>query len=63
MKLEIISKYPSNGTQPTPLLFIHGALHGAWCWDVHFFEYFAQHGFASHAVNLRGMVTAMEKKN
>ena len=29
-------------------------LHGAWCWEVHFLEYFAQHGFAAHAVNLRG---------
>src|SRR5512141_2352509 len=54
MKLEIISKYPSNGTHPTPLLFIHGSMHGAWCWDVHFLDYFAQHGFAAHAVNLRG---------
>jgi len=54
MKLEIISKYPSDGTHPTPLLFIHGSLHGAWCWDVHFLDYFAQHGYAAHAVNLRG---------
>src|SRR5512147_764465 len=58
-KLEMISKYPSNGylsagSQPTPLLFIHGMMHGAWCWDVHFLDYFAQHGFAAHAVNLRG---------
>jgi pimeloyl-ACP methyl ester carboxylesterase len=54
MKLEIISKYPPDGTQPTPLLFIAGSLHGAWCWDVHFLDFFAQHGFAAHAVNLRG---------
>jgi len=54
MKLEIISKYPSGNPQSTPLLFIHGALHAAWCWDVHFLDYFAQHGFAAHAVNLRG---------
>lgn len=54
MKLEIISRYPSSNTQPTPLLFIHGALHGAWCWDVHFLDYFAHRGFAAHAVNLRG---------
>lgn len=54
MKLEIISKYPPDSTHPTPLLFIHGALHAAWCWDVHFLDYFAQHGFAAHAVNLRG---------
>ncbi len=54
MKLHVISKYPSDGTQPTPLLFVHGSLHAAWCWDVHFLDYFAQHGFAAHAVDLRG---------
>jgi pimeloyl-ACP methyl ester carboxylesterase len=54
VKLEIISRYPSSGTNSTPLLFVHGALHGAWCWEVHFLDYFAQHGFPAHAVNLRG---------
>jgi pimeloyl-ACP methyl ester carboxylesterase len=54
MKLEIISRYPVENQHPTPLLFIHGMLHGAWCWDVHFLDYFAQHGYAAHAVNLRG---------
>jgi pimeloyl-ACP methyl ester carboxylesterase len=54
MKLEMISKHPLKSSHPTPLLFIHGTLHTAACWDVHFLDYFAQHGFASHAVNLRG---------
>jgi len=54
MRLEIISKHPLESRHPIPLLFIHGMLHGAWCWDVHFLGYFAQHGFAAHAVNLRG---------
>jgi pimeloyl-ACP methyl ester carboxylesterase len=54
MRLEILSKHPLESRCPTPLLFIHGMLHGAWCWDVHFLGYFAQHGFAAHAVNLRG---------
>jgi pimeloyl-ACP methyl ester carboxylesterase len=54
MNLELISKYPLKISHPTPLLFIHGMLHGSWCWDVHFLEYFAHHGFAAHAVNLRG---------
>jgi pimeloyl-ACP methyl ester carboxylesterase len=54
MKLEVIAKHPRNRAHPTPLLFIHGMLHGAWCWDVHFLDYFAQHGFAAYAVNLRG---------
>jgi pimeloyl-ACP methyl ester carboxylesterase len=54
MRLEMISKYPIGSRHSTPILFIHGMLHGAWCWNVHFLDYFAQHGFASHAVNLRG---------
>ena len=54
MKLEIISRHPVASRHPTPLLFIHGMLHGAWCWDVHFLDFFARHGFDAHAVNLRG---------
>ena len=54
MKLEIISKYPVENQRPTPLLFIHGTLHTAACWDVHFLDYFARHGYTAHAVNLRG---------
>jgi pimeloyl-ACP methyl ester carboxylesterase len=54
MKLEIIAKHPVKTQHLTPLLFMHGMLHGAWCWDAHFLDYFSQHGFAAHAVNLRG---------
>jgi pimeloyl-ACP methyl ester carboxylesterase len=54
MKLEIISRYPSGKAHATPLLFVHGAWHAAWCWDVHFLDYFARHGYAAHALSLRG---------
>lgn len=54
LNLEILSRYPEEDLHPTPLLFIHGMLHAAWCWEVHFLDYFALHGFATHAVNLRG---------
>ncbi len=54
MKLEMISKYPIKSSHLTPLLFIHGTLHTASCWDVHFLDYFAAHGYAAHALNLRG---------
>lgn len=54
MRLEIISKYPPTRAHSTPLLFVHGAWHGAWCWDEHFLDYFAQHGFVAHALSLRG---------
>lgn len=54
MKLEIISRLPSQPASPTPLLLVHGAWHGAWCWDVHFMDYLAGQGFMVHAVSLRG---------
>ncbi|AQA03399.1 alpha/beta hydrolase [Mycobacterium sp. MS1601] len=37
----------------TPLLFVHGAFHGAWCWDEHFLEFFASRGYRAVALNLR----------
>ncbi len=63
MKLEIISKYPSAQANQTPLLFIHGMLHAAWCWEVHFLDYFAQHGYAAYAVNLRGHGNSAGREN
>ena len=54
MNLEIISKSPLVANGSPPLLFVHGAWHAAWCWDVHFLDYFVQHGFNVHAVSLRG---------
>jgi pimeloyl-ACP methyl ester carboxylesterase len=54
MKLEIIARLPAVDAGRTPLLFVPGMQHGAWCWDVHFLEYFARHGYPSYAVSLRG---------
>ena len=53
MQLELITRQPASNPRPTPLLFVHGAWHGAWCWDEYFLPYFAQHGYASHALSLR----------
>jgi pimeloyl-ACP methyl ester carboxylesterase len=53
MKLEIISKHPREKTHSTPLLFLHGAWHGAWCWE-NFLPYFAEQGYEAHALSLRG---------
>ena len=54
MHLELITREPEANPRPTPLLFIHGAWHGAWCWEEHFLPYFAQHGYVSYAFDLRG---------
>lgn len=53
MKLEILSKYPYEKTHATPLLLVHGAWHGAWCWE-NFLPYFAEAGYEVHALSLRG---------
>ncbi|HEX8395950.1 MAG TPA: alpha/beta fold hydrolase [Pyrinomonadaceae bacterium] len=54
MQLEVISREPTEKLSETPLLFIHGSGHGAWCWEENFLDYFAARGFSSHAVSLRG---------
>jgi len=53
MRLELISHIPEKPTRQTPILFLHGAWHGAWCWEDYFLPYFAQQGYAAHAMSLR----------
>lgn len=54
MSLEHVWREPTNRRFKTPLLFVHGAWHGAWCWDQGFLEYCAERGFSAHALSLRG---------
>lgn len=54
MTLELISREPQQLRYPRPVLFVHGAWHGAWCWDRGFLDRFARNGFSAHAVSLRG---------
>lgn len=58
MDLQILSQEPSSDRKPTPILFVHGMWHAAWCWAEHFMPYFAQHGYESHALSLRGHGTS-----
>ena len=54
MKLETITRAPANAKHKTPLLFIHGMWHGAWCWDEFFLPFFADAGWHVTALSLRG---------
>jgi alpha-beta hydrolase superfamily lysophospholipase len=54
MALELIIREPAGTPHKTPLLFVHGIHHGAWCYDDFFLPYFAQQGFVAGAVSLRG---------
>jgi len=53
MQLELVTQRPKADACPTPILFVHGAWHGAWCWE-NFLPYFAEQGYESHALSLRG---------
>lgn len=54
MQIKVITQEPDSPSRPTPLLFVHGMWHAAWCWTEHFMPYFAQHGYTSYALSLRG---------
>lgn len=52
--LEVLSHRPVDAGRRTPLLFVHGAFAGAWCWDEYFLPWFAARGYEAHAISLRG---------
>ena len=52
--LEVVTRTPARLKHKTPLLFIHGAFTGAWCWEEHFLPFFAAAGFAAHALSVSG---------
>lgn len=54
MQLEVISHLPKVRQQRPPILFVHGAFSGAWCWNEYFLPYFAKQGYPTYAVSLRG---------
>jgi pimeloyl-ACP methyl ester carboxylesterase len=63
--LELIDKGQRTAAHPVPLLFVHGGWHGAWCWDEHFLDFFAENGFQAVAVSLRahaGSVTSQRRR-
>jgi pimeloyl-ACP methyl ester carboxylesterase len=51
--LELLTESPA-GDPTASILFVHGAYVGAWCWTEHVLPFFADRGYAAHAVSLRG---------
>ena len=37
-----------------PILLVHGAWHGSWCWNYHFTRYFVENGYTVHMLDMRG---------
>jgi len=54
LELEVIRRGPKRRQRAAPLVFVHGAYCGAWCWDEYFLPYFAAQGYDCHALSLRG---------
>ncbi len=54
MNLEFVSHLAQGQAKPNPLLFVHGAWHGAWCWQITFMPYFAACSYDTYAFSLRG---------
>lgn len=52
--LEDLYCEPLKATGRPPILMVHGAFAGAWCWQEHYLTYFAQHGWSAHALSLSG---------
>ena len=52
--VDVIDRGTVSPVHPAPLLFVHGAFHGAWCWSEHFLDHFAARGYQALAVTLRG---------
>lgn len=53
-ELELIHLKPASPGGGPPLLFVHGAWHGAWCWADQWLGFFASQGHEVYAVSLRG---------
>ena len=52
-RVSLAGRGPTTSSAAPPLLFLHGAWHGAWCWE-NFLDFFTREGFVCHALDLEG---------
>ncbi len=50
--MELFQFKPEKEQYSTPVLFLHGMWHAAWCWE-EFIPYFTEAGFTCYSFNLR----------
>lgn len=62
MAIEIIPPFDRTA-KGVPIVFVHGAWHGAWCWEEYFLPHFRQMGYQAHAFNLTGHGTSKPPAN
>lgn len=47
-----------GGVSPhSPIVFVHGSFHAAWCWAENWLPYFSRAGYDCYAVSLLGQVS------
>ncbi|MDW8419976.1 MAG: alpha/beta fold hydrolase [Chitinophagales bacterium] len=54
MNLEVNYHPAPQRSSATPLLFVHGMAHAAWCWEWEFVPYFNRLGYDCYTMSLRG---------
>lgn len=54
MDVHIVSRKPKEPNGAPPILFVHGAFAGAWCWDEYFMPWFCGKGYEVSAIDLPG---------
>ncbi len=54
MQLELLSASPAGAPRKVSILLVHGICLGAWVWEDNFLGYFADQGFPTYALSLRG---------
>ncbi len=52
--MELIIRKSSVALKKTPILFVHGAWHGSWCWEQGFTDEFLQNGHDCYLINFTG---------
>lgn len=52
-RLELVYRLAKQ-EDAVPVLFVHGIFSGAWIWEEHFLDWFADHGYHAYALSLRG---------
>eukprot|EP00667_Euglena_gracilis_P011060 EG_transcript_11279 len=65
LTMECLVCGPSPSTTPADqpvVVFVHGSLHGAWCWAEHWMPFLAARGIHSVALNLRGSAGLLPTK-
>ena len=63
LERELVVRTPNTPRKVHPIVFVHGAWHGAWCWDEYFLEYFVGHGYQVYALSFRHHGTSTGPKS